>query len=290
LDKERQGALIALLSGILIGANTVAGTVIAKQADAFLLLSASLLASIPFLFLISFFTKEKLSLKEILSEKKSFFGTLLFRILIGSSLLIAGFSLASGTNAVILLRLEPALVLALGLILFRERISARKAALFFVSLAAAIMVATGGNFSLQSINLGDIAIVASLIFFAFSYFTAKKAMEKTSALNLAFFLNLFGGIIFVVPAAFFSFSSGAAIALPDSALFAFFVLSFYVFGFWLYNLALKKTAAWIVAVLLSVQVVSGLLLAVFWLGETISAVQAAGAILLTISSAMIVKK
>ncbi len=289
MDKKTEGALFALLSGILIGANTVVGTVIAKQANVFFLLSASLLASTPFLFLISFFTKERISVKEIFLEKKSFFETMLFRTLVASSLLIFGFSFASGTNASILLRMEPALVLLLGVILFGEKISAKSTILFFVSLAAAIIVATGGNISLQSINLGDIAILASLVFFALSYFSAKKAMQKTTALNLAFFLNLFGGIILLALSILF-FPNNSASALPNPVLFAFFVLSFYVFGFWLYALALKKTAAWLVAVLLSVQVVSGLLLSTLWLGETISFVQAIGTILLIVSSAMIVKE
>lgn len=283
-----KGAFFALLSGILIGANAVVGTVIAKQANAFFLLSASLLASTPFLFLISFFTKERISIKEIFLEKKSFFETLLFRTLVASSLLIFGFSLASGTNASILLRMEPALVLLLGVMLFRETISARRTMLFFVSIASAIMVVTSGNLSIQAINLGGIAILVSLIFFALSYFSAKKAMQKTTALNLAFFLNLFGGII-LFAISIFCFPNSFAGALPDPVLFAFFVLSFYVFGFWLYALALKKTAAWLVAALLSVQVVSGLLLSTLWLGETVSATQAIGAILLTVSSAMIVK-
>ncbi len=277
-----QGAKLALSSAILIGFSIVFQNQASKLAQPILVATYALLISAIILLAISKIANKKLSTIKGLKNSADFWKITLSRNVLGTILLLYGMSLTTSINSLVILRLEPAFVMLFGYFLLRERLKQEEILYVSLTILGAVLVSTSGNLSIGQAQIGDLLVLASLVFLGYSYIPSRRIMQKTDPLILTAYSNLFGGIVLLLlsmvlvknlsmPANAFMFTMGS-------------VITFYVVGLSLWFEALKKIEAWKVAALLSITPIAGGALSFLWLGESINEVQLIGAIIIITAS------
>ena len=206
------------------------------------------------------------------------------RGVIGTILLITGFSLVPPIRAVFLVRLEPVLVFIISIIILREQPKFRKIALLIVLLFGALIFTTNGTFNIfTEITTGDLLIIGALVFLAYSYIPSSSLSKKINSNTITIVTNLVAAVIFLPILILFT-PSFASIEINSFYLILAYTITFYVLGLFLWFRALKQTKPWIVSSVLSLEPISGALLAFFWLGQTLLSIQFIGAAIMVVTT------
>ncbi len=280
-----------LLSGIfaatLIGFATVVSTEVAKSLNPVAMLLLSYLVSSAVL-LVWLKARNELNFARLIENKKKIMEVVLSRNVFGALILVYGFSLAPAINVIILLRTETAFILVFSFFFLKEKIDAKRLSALFLVFFGALLLSASGNFSaLTSFQLGDLLVLAAMAFTAYSYFPAKKLLEKLSHVSLLAFSNLLSIPFFLAIALIASPSFFPLLDPQISLLLLLSILLFFVFGMSFFYKAIKGFSPWTVSVLLAVSLVSGAALSFFWLGNTLSFVQGFGALLVVFASLLV---
>ncbi len=246
------------------------------------------LISLPFLLAISFLSKTDLQIPKLLTELRTpFIKVLLTRAIIGSGLIVAGFTMTSAIKSVLLLRLEPVFVFLWSMLFFHEKPKPKKViALTLLLIGSAMVVAPNG--AVDGPNLGDALIVISLLFLSYSYIPTQRIVEKCSPAGLNIMTNLLGGSALAV-IAFNIPDQPVHISMRGIELITGYSITFSVIGCGLYFYAFKTLKPWIIASFLSLEVVFGSVLALLLLKETMSPFQILGAVIVLAATAWIAK-
>ncbi len=250
---------------------------------------ASLL-SVVFLFILSKILKEKIELRKLFTYKRDMFLLVLTRSLIGTLLLIIGFSVVAAVRVVFLVRLEPILVFVISIFLLKEKVKTRKVGLLIVLLFGALVFTTDGSFDvLAKITIGDLIVVSALLFLAYSYIPSSKLSKKVNPSTLTIGANILPIFVFLFLALFFV---PEQIILDANSFYLVlaYTITFYVLGLFLWFKALKSVKPWIVASILSLEPIAGALLAFFWLGQILSVVQVIGGAIMIVATYFIARE
>jgi len=253
-----------------------------QLAPPLLITAYSALMSVPILVLWQKIRRSDLELDKLFSEVRGpFLQVLITRSLIGSAMLVIGFTLTSAVKSILLLRLEALFVFAWSVYFKKERATAGKLSLLLALVIGSVLVVLPvgdvGGFS-GSLNWGDLLIVISLIFFSYSYIPTEAVVAKVAPTNVNIVANTIGGITVLLVA--LVVNAQQAFVLSQSALVLIFAYSclFSVVGINLYYFAFKTIKPWIIACFLSLEVVYGIPLAWCMHGEVLTAWQAVGAV------------
>lgn len=285
-----KGTLTAGISTVFLAFSIVIGATAAKVIHPLVLAGLASLLSIVFLFVLSKVLKEKIELRKLFTYKKDMLLLVISRSLIGTLLLIVGFSMVAAVRVVFLVRLEPILVFVISVFLLKEKVKVRKVGLLIVLLFGALVFTTDGSFDiLAKITMGDLIIVLALLFLAYSYIPSSKLSKKVNSTTLTMGSNILPIFVFLILALFFVPSQ---ILLDANSLYLILVytITFYVLGLFLWFKALKNVKPWIVASILSLEPIAGALLAFFWLGQILSVVQVVGGALMIIATYFIARE
>ncbi|MEK7524686.1 MAG: DMT family transporter [Patescibacteria group bacterium] len=131
-------------------------------------------------------------------EKKTLpllLGVSIFIIAIPSALIFWGAHQTSGINTSLFLQMELPFTLIIYALFFHEVLTARK--YFGAMLIGLGSVAILYNGSLH-FNWGDLAIIASTIFFPLGNWYAKRAIEMTTGVVVVCARNLYGGVLLLI--------------------------------------------------------------------------------------------
>jgi len=184
-------------------------------------------------------------------------------------------------NSSILINFNVPFIAIFAMIFLGESLTKKTAFGIFVSFIGAVIIVINGSLSgFQRINIGDILIVLTGIFWAAYSVAGKKTMEQRTPLSMTSLSFLFG-TIFLFPMALFesrfSFISGVTMLGVGSVLYLSLLCSVYAYICW--NRSMKCEKASNVAMFLYFVPVVTAIMAWFLLGEVITLFTVLGGIL-----------
>jgi len=260
-------------------------------APALAITAFSALMSVPVLLLLQKFRKMDIELDKLFNEVRDpFLQVLVTRSIVGSALIVLGFTMTTALKSILLLRLEALFVFCWSVYFKKEKASPGKIMLLLALVAGSILVVvppesmTLSNPEAAGINTGDLLIILSLLFMSYSYIPTETVVAKVSPTNVNIVANTVGGIVVLMLALYFD--SARIFSLSQAALALIFAYSclFSVVAVNLYYFAFKTIKPWIIACFLSLEVVYGVPLAWFMHGEVLTAMQALGAVIVMLAT------
>ncbi len=247
------------------------------------------LMAVPILYLVSVTTKQKLLIKDLLTkQRKAFLQVLITRAIFGQMLITAGFALTTGVKSVLLLRLEPVFVLIWSIFLKGEKPSKAKLGLITMLIIGSALVVAPNN-ALSAPNIGDLLIILSLLFLSYSYMPTEIVVKQSSAQGLNFLTTFISGIVITIISIFIYPNAFSSITTKSLELIFGYSFVFFIIAASLYFYAFKTAKPWVIASLLSLEVVYGIILAYFMLQETMTINQIIGSIIILASTVLIGK-
>lgn len=290
---KNHGIIAGFFSTIFIGFSIVIASVASKIINPLVVAFLSMLISLPFLYIFLVSSRNHSQIRKMFSQfPKDTISVILLRSVIGTIILLVGFSLTIAMRAVFLLRLEPFFVLLMSVFILKEKITKRRILYLVLLLFGALIFLTNGVLTdlFHAVNLGDVLIIISLVFLAYTYIPTSRIMKKFDPINLTVSSNIFGGIIILIVSLLFLPVSGFAIDSYGISLLLIYSLSFYVIGQFLWFRALKDTKPWILSSILALEPISGALLAYFWLNQILQPMQLVGAVIMILMTYFISKE
>lgn len=282
----RSTAMMAVGAMVLSAACWGSATVMSKGALAAfsppVLLALQLLASVAFLWVAAGLTGQKVALDA--GARRAALSGLLepgLAYAIGTF----GLMLTTAGNASLIATTEPLLIVALAWLLFRERVDARTAAAILAAMTGVAMVTGGHRGGDTGSLLGDGLVVLGTLFAALYVVVSSRLVTHVPPVALAA-LQQAVGLVFALVLLVAWLPLAAVfdqIARADARLIGLALLSGvvqYALAFWLYLIGLRQLSAGTAALFLTLIPVFGLSGAVMFLGETIQALQAAGALII----------
>lgn len=189
-DKEKTGFIFAVLDTITYGLFPVFAHYFVATMDPLLFGGvATLIGSLPLLAILKKRNKES----EVYSSE--FFKPLLqiaFLTTIANIFFFLGTKITSGINTGLLVQLEPFYAMILGIVLLKETMHKKQFAATFLMVVGAVIVVYKG---VNNLNVGDIFILVTPIFYQLSHIISKRIINKVSDIyTIPAARMLYGGI------------------------------------------------------------------------------------------------
>lgn len=179
-------------------------------------------------------------------------------------------TISSVSFAVLLLYTAPVYSIILGRVVFREKLTPEKLlALFLVMMGVVLVNGAGNDFSTKALVFGLLTGLTYALYGVLAKFAVREEEPEK-----ALFYTLLFGLFFLLPFTDFSVPAGAVPYLFALAFFPTFL------GYILYNHALKEIEVSRASIIATVEPVVAIVLAFLLFGETLSAKQLAGAVLI----------
>jgi drug/metabolite transporter (DMT)-like permease len=297
VTEQSKGILAAVLSPFFIAL----GVMVAKMAghsgaQPLLITAISGLMSVPFLLPLQKLGRTKSDLAVLFGEmRRPFLQLLVSRSIIGSALVVVGFTMTTALKSVLLLRVEALFVFAWSVYYKKEKATAGKIVLLLILILGSVLVVMPSSGLHQpaalalapseGLNLGDVLIVTALLFISFSYIPTEEVITKASPTSVNIIANTVSGIFILLvmllacPQAVFTLSAKAL-----SFIFGYAVI-FCVLAVNIYYFAFKTIKPWIIACFMSLEVVYGVPLAWLIHAESLTLLQAIGAVIVMAATA-----
>lgn len=282
-----KGIFASILAPIFIAISVVIVNRAGQYVHPLIIAAAGSLLSVVFLFPLYAFLKKPLHTKKLFTNLMSpFIKVVLGRAVVGTILIVLGFTLTTAVKAILLLRLEPLFVLLWSVILLKEKLNVKKFIMVLALLVGSILVVSPTS-NISTPNVGDLLIVLALLSLSYAYIPTQKVVQEASPYGLNLYSNLIGGIIISFVAIPFISKTALVVSIEKAQFILGYVISFYVLAASLYFYAFKTVKPWIVASFLSLEVVVGIFIAVVLLGEPITIVQLAGSLIVVVATLLI---
>ena len=230
------------------------------------------LIACPVILVITYYLEGIKSLKINKNEIVAFSILGLLGVTLVQGIQVYALKFTSAINSSILINFNVPFIAIFALLFLGEPLSKKTAFGIFVSFIGAVIIVINGSLSgFQSINIGDILIVLTGIFWAAYSIAGKKTMEHRTPLSMTSFTFLFG-TIFLFPIAFleskFNFVGNITYLGISSVLYLSLLCS--VFAYICWNRSMKCEKASNVAMFLYFVPVVTAIMAWFLLGEVIT--------------------
>jgi drug/metabolite transporter (DMT)-like permease len=288
LAKNNLGILAAISAPFFIALSITFVKLAGVTASPLAISGIASVISLPFLFFPYLIKPTKIDFAVFFKDLRSPFLQVLFtRAILGQILIVTGFTITTAVKSILLLRLEPAFVLFWSVVFRLESPNPLKVlATLFLIVGALIVV--GPKEAFINPNLGDWLIALSLFVISYSYIPAKKVMERVKSSDFAIVLNAVSAVLLLVLSFFFG---NPIVSLTANVwlMITLYAVDFFVIALTLYFYALKTVKPWVIASLLSLEVVYGIILAFLVFKETMAAHQILGATVILLSTIFITK-
>jgi len=278
----KPGILFAFVSAIALGCSIPIGTVIAKSFHPLSLIFFVYAISFLLLGAIMLITRKPLQFQKLKTHKKDFLSILLTRGILGVILFIYGFSLTLGMRASFIVLLEPAVVILFSRIFKRDSLLRKDLILVLFLILGSYLFITNGFINFDSLAIGDLLIIGGLTLYAYSYLPAAKLSKKVNIQTIMLFIYGISSIFFLTIS--IPYLQSIPLDLNNYVLLLAFILTGTLVGIFLWYTALKTVRPWVLASLLTTQVLAGALLAFFWLSQALSIIQLVGAAIMLLSA------
>lgn len=198
----------------------------------------------------------------------------LFGTFLSSIVFFFGSTMTSGINASILLQVEPIYSIVLSFFLLSELIRKKQVAITLLILSGTIIVLYNG---VLSINMGDILILLTPLFWQIGHVVARKTLEKTSSYVVSGARVFYGGILLFILSLIPGFSEYEFLTDPGIMLiFVFQGIIVYVGSMIVWYEAIGRINLSKATAIIAPYPIFSVILAWIFLGETVSIYQLAG--------------
>lgn len=280
-----------VLSAACWGLATVLTKDVLERLPPFVLLAVQLSASVSFLWFAVLMTGSRLPHGSAAGRAAS---TGVLEPGLAYILGVPGLALTTAASASVLAAAEPAFVVVLAWLVWRERPGpALLLALVVATLGVGLVTFTNGGGPGSGNLLGDGLVLLGTLFAALYVVSSSKMVQKVAPLPLAALQQTVGLVLAgaaLVLALVAGFDRLPADVTPTTWLLA--ALSGvvqYALGFWFYLLGLRHLPANVAGMFLTLTPVFGVAGAVVFLGEGVSALQAVGAVFIVAAMLNIVR-
>ena len=216
-------------------------------------------------------------------------------ILLFGSLGIGGYSMMammfffalesiSASLCVLLLYTYPIIVALIGHFFLNEKISKQKAVYFGLALVGLVMLVFG-EVEVKHIQ-GVIYGLLSAVFYSLYIVLSKVYIKETPAFTAIFYVQLASAIL-AVGLSFTGMDRYLAVIEHSYGLILFFALVSTLGAMVLFMAGLKKIKSWEASILSLTEPMFGVLLSVFFLGDTLSVMKIGGGLIVLVSLALI---
>ncbi len=288
--KKDKGILFAILSSITSSIGLIIAGIGTRLLTPLLFLSVVGIMGSIMLFAYIWITREKFSISEIKKNSKDLVSIIIYRSLIGQSLLFYGLSLSTGIVAIFFTKMEPYFVLIWGVILDKQKIDRKHFALLAIHLFGAFLLATGGVLSFSNNEFGDLLIIIAAAMLALSYKSGTKLSNNLGPIVPGVVSYGISAII-ILPIAIFLVASTHATLQPSGWFYAFLeALLFNVLAITFWFAALKTLKGWIASALRATGPIIAAPIAFIVFGQTLGAVQILGGLIVLATSFIITQE
>ncbi len=287
---KHKGLLFAIISPLVTSIATILIGGAVKLISPWIILSISPLIGALILFSIVFFKGQKFRLSELKENKKDIVSLTVVRQIIGWGIFVIGLTFTDVIKAIFFTKVEPYFVLLIHWIVYREKVKRKHLVLLAVHIFGAILLSTGGkNIGFGKAQFGDLLVVLSMACASLSYIPATKLSKKIGALKINAISLFTAGIVFLPFAFIFTTPAGWSNARGLIYMLMYSIL-FYVIGLTLWFASLKTVKSWIVSSLRALGPLVGVPFAYFLLGESLSAIQLLGGLIVLATSFLIARE
>lgn len=224
-DNERFGLSMVLLSIPMSACIPVLGSVGSRMIDPVLFGAIVSLVGAFFLGIANLREIRDNWKRGIASEMMRLFGVGLFGTALANFLLFRGLSLTTGSNAAILLQVEPVYALLITTLFLGERPSRKQLLATALIITGAITVLCPGTFRVCK---GDLLVLATPLFLVTANLLAQSCMRRGLSPQIVVTFRVFWGGILMTP---FCLTGGSPLHIPwTSPLFVSSILGVALFG------------------------------------------------------------
>lgn len=277
----RTSAVLMVLAAACWGSATVMTKGILERIPPFALLSLQLSSSIAFLWLCVWLTRTRVQLNAKMWHAAS---TGLLEPGMAYALGVPGLALTTASSASVIAATEPAIIVLLAWWLLRERPAGHVVAAIAVAVIGVLLVSVADIGKLHTGDArGNALVLLGTVFAALYVVRSSRLVAQVQPLLLAALQQSVGILLafgFLLVAVTFKLEELPTQLSLETVLYA--ILSGvvqYALGFWLYLLGMRGLSTGAAALFLVLIPVFGVSGAVVFLGETVNALQAAGALL-----------
>jgi drug/metabolite transporter (DMT)-like permease len=215
----------------------------------------------------------------------------LCRPVVSNTIFSIGIFYTSAVEAVFLTKMEPYLVIFWVWLLDGKRPTGNHLALLLVHIAGAILLSAGNHKMDQGIAwFGDLIIVCAVVSAALSYRYAPQVTKSLKPLQTAAVVETLGGLI-TLPLIFLA----SPLTFSDQEMVGWMYIGvhsilFYILAISLLYASLGGIDGWLSSALRATGPLVAAPVAIIFLGETLTATQAVGALIVLATSALISKR
>lgn len=276
--QEKLGEILILIEMLLFSIFPIIMNVTTKLMPPILFAAlTTILASIFFFLQLAY----KKNLKEIFHRKslKYNLGVTFFIVIIPSILIFKGSKLTSGINTAIFLQMEILFALPICALLLKEKITKFRLISSLIITTGAVLVLYNGTFK---INLGDLLIILGTMLYPIGNVFAKKSLSMVSPITILFIRSFVGGLFLLLISLIFENSADQIIPSVKQNLWAIIVSGIVVMGISkiLWYEGLKRLDVGKATALAMSYPAFSLIIAVIFVGETASAYQVIGLVVM----------
>lgn len=284
-----KGLLFAIISPLVSGIATILLGGASKLLAPLVILSIAPLIGGVLLILFQLLRGEKFKTDELKQNSKELFLLITVRQIIGWLPFVIALTFTDAIKAIFLTKVEPYFVLFWHWLIKKEPVKPKHIILLAVHISGAILLSTGGRFTLGKSQLGDLLIVSSMAASSLSYIWATSLAKKIGAIKTNSIMLLIAGLIFLPFALFLSPASGWINPTGWIYLVGYAVL-FSTIGLSFWFISLKSVRGWIVSALRALSPLLAAPVAYFLFGQTLQLVQILGGIIVLATSFLIAKE
>jgi len=287
MDKPK-GIFLAIISPLSSGVATVLQKAVLTEFG--IILTASLLKVFggTVVLLVALFRPGNFAAEELIKSRWLMIRVACVRGL-GHVLFLLGLYYTDAIKAVFFTKIEPYFVLFWCWVLLGERISRKEVGLLLIHIFGAFLLSTGGNFAtISTRQLGDLFIVLAMFVSGYSYLESRTLSLKIGALRAAGLSSLLTGVILLPFALIFSGHLLPAVDMSAWLMLAGVVILFDVISLTAWFASLESVPGWLVSALRVLGPLAGVPAAFIMFGETLSAMQTVGGLVVLGTSAWMV--
>jgi drug/metabolite transporter (DMT)-like permease len=195
--------------------------------------------------------------------------------------------LTTASKTALFINSTPVFVAILSAVLLKDRFTFRQMAAMLTAFAGVVVTSTGLDFSdFSTVNVGDVLCLGVGICWAFFIIYSKGMAKKHGAYNMSQALY-FWAVVAAAPLAGFEetrFSWSVAPAVGYLAVFT------TVLAFYLYLKGVQSVSALSTSIIILVEIVVAFVISHVFLGESFTAVETVGALMVLAGVLMVLKK
>ena len=284
------GIWAALLSSIFSSVSVLFQVRSIQLLNAYIVSSLALILGAIFFFVFFKACRQFPSIQVIKGNIRPLLALVLLRCLIGNFLFVYSLSLTTGIKAMFFTKAEPYFVLFWGWVLKKGKVEGKHLILLLLHVLGAIFLSTGGDFSFDRTQIGDLLILVAMCCSSLSYFYGIQASQALGARVTNAVTQFCGGLILLPVAIFFSTPKDWDLSSVGWQYLLIHVLLFNVIALTLWFQSIKSVEAWIVSALRAVGPIVAAPLAWYFLNESLNTIQIISAIVILLTSALIARE